>query len=151
MRGGIHNREAMAGRAGFPIERDESGYAGGIDAIDMAEIEHQAFAPNQGGEAAQQAFFATPDKFGQSAGDKCNCVVRDWDCGGHHVASFGEAGFKRGACLRLLLHLLCKQHAGGQSLGMGNMLKSQGIGAFPNSVPPFRVFNRSFERPQMNT
>jgi len=148
---GIRDREAMAGLASFPIERDEGCYAGGIDAFYGAEIERHALTPDQGGEVGQQAFFAAPDKFGQSDGGKCDGVIRNGDGGGHDETSLGEAGFRQGVCLRPLLHLLFKEARGRPKSWNGNMLKLQGIGAIPKSGPRFRVFNRGFQRPQTNT
>jgi hypothetical protein len=52
---------------------------------------------------------------------------------------------------RRLPHAILKEHADGQSRMGRNMLKSQGIEAFPDSVPPFRVFICACRRPLVNT
>jgi hypothetical protein len=52
---------------------------------------------------------------------------------------------------RRLSHAVLKKHVDGQSRRGRNMLKSQGIEAFPYSVPPFRVFICVGCRPLVNT
>jgi hypothetical protein len=52
---------------------------------------------------------------------------------------------------RRVPHAVLKMHADGQSHRERNMLKSQGIEAFSDSVPPYRVYICANCRPQMNT
>src|ERR1700722_14947950 len=115
-RGCIDNGKSVSGGVGAPIERNQRGNTGGVNTLDMGQVQGHVLPANNRGQPGDEVLLLAPYQLVQVAGRDEQRVIGMGKNVIHIVSSgyqqppsfMGEGGAGIGVCLTFSLHPACQ-------------------------------------------